>query len=73
MSRHPCPRASAKYSWRGEVDDQEEYYTMLYQEGVKSRDSKGETYYELVKDASRHLPGCLDLNKKQNDGGGDEE
>ena len=71
--------ASAKYSWRGDVDDPMEYRAMLYEEGVKSREAKGGRYYELIKDASRHLPGCLNLTKKKKSGdderddGGDDE
>lgn len=58
--------ASAKHSWRGEVDDPKVYWSMLYEEGVKNRESKTGKYLELVKAASKHLPGCLDLTKNKN-------
>lgn len=63
--------ASAKYSWRVEVDDPGGYWSMLYEEGVKKRESKTGKYLELVRAASKHLPGCLDLTKSSNALGGD--
>jgi hypothetical protein len=35
------------------VDDPKEYWSMLYQEGVKDRETRGGKYFELIKDASR--------------------
>ena len=54
---------SAKHSWRGEAVDSNEYRALLYEEGVKEREERGTKYFDLVLDASRCLPGCIDLSK----------